>query len=446
MHRAALDLLERNGPIILASGYLPGRLHYLTQLAVTELASGRNDDALATASKAVYEAERSLPSLHSSTEKEQWQRANEAAYAELVKTHLQRGEDTYALLAWERFRTAPYRSSYVSDIVDDSISLHPTNARVLVLARIDDIYIGWVVSTHPLRAIQMINLGSADSIEQAATTFYRLCADPNSSLTDIRAVGSHLYAMLLQPFREQITTSNSLWIESDPSLAMLPFAALSLPSGAWLDTLFAITSVPAWWTLHPEISLSEAAITPAMHLVAVSGFNESQTAHSEIPVLAHLFRNATVLQGLTVNAHAVLQNLQSAEVFHFSGHASIASGTQALISPISGFTPDAISSVHVHRCNLGVLAACNTTAADPDRVEKLPDLRNALLFSGVRSVVASNWDVDDASTNALMLTFYKQLVQGLSPTQSLRVAQESVRSSNAWQHPYYWAPFEVFKN
>jgi CHAT domain-containing protein len=447
MHSAALDLLRQNGPLILASGYLPGRLHYLRQLALTQLSSGHYDDALATSWKAVYEAERSLPSLHSSSEKEHWQRANETAYAELVKTYLRRGEDTHALQAWERFRTAPYRSHPGAGIVeDDSISPSLTDTRVLVLARIDDVYVGWVVSPSPLRSVQMINLGAADPIQRAATTFYRLCADPNSSLTDIRAVGSHLYALILQPFREQIGTSNHLWIESDSSLTMLPFAALTLPDGAWLNTLFEITFVPAWWTLHPAITLAETAITPAMHLVAVSGFNDSQTADSEIPVLAHLFQSATVLQGSRVNAHAVLQYLQSAEVFHFSGHASTAFSSQALLSPVDGFTPEAISSIHVHHYSLGVLAACNTTATDPDQVEKLPDLRNALLFSGARSVVASDWDVDDASTQTLMLTFYKQLMLGLSPTQSLRFSQKYVRSSNAWQHPYYWAAFEVFGN
>ena len=204
---------------------------------------------------------------------------------------------------------------------------------MLILARIDDIYVGWVASTNPVRAVQMVELGAANPIQKTATTFYRLCADPNSSLTDIRAVGSHLYALLLQPFREQIGTSDHLWIESDPSLAILPFAALSLPDGGWLDTSFEITFVPAWWTVHPAISLAETAITPSMHLVAVSGFNDSQTADSEIPVLAHLFRSAMVLEGSTVSVHAVLQNLQSADVFHFSGHASTASAHRRCCHP-----------------------------------------------------------------------------------------------------------------
>jgi CHAT domain-containing protein len=45
-----------------------------------------------------------------------------------------------------------------------------------------------------------------------------------------------------------------------------------------------------------------------------------------------------------------------------------------------------------------------------------------------------------------MLAFYKQLASGLSPTQSLQSAQQTVRSTGGWQHPFYWAAFEVFTN
>jgi CHAT domain-containing protein len=74
------------------------------------------------------------------------------------------------------------------------------------------------------------------------------------------------------------------------------------------------------------------------------------------------------------------------------------------------------------------------------------DLRNALLIAGAQSVVASIWDVDDRSTQTLMIDFYQHLAQGQSPGQSLQAAQRQVRSSKNWQHPYYWAPFEIFAN
>jgi CHAT domain-containing protein len=104
-----------------------------------------------------------------------------------------------------------------------------------------------------------------------------------------------------------------------------------------------------------------------------------------------------------------------------------------------------LNSVHLHS-QLAVLAACNTTAADPDQIEKLPDLRDALLHSGVHAVVASNWDVDDRSTHSLMLAFYHQLLSGLPPARALQSAQNSLQAGGNWRHPYYWASFEIFSN
>ena len=147
----------------------------------------------------------------------------------------------------------------------------------------------------------------------------------------------------------------------------------------------------------------------------------------------------------------LLGNLKSADLFHFSGHASSEAQSSYLLTPSTGTSKatldaDALDSLDLHRCKLAVLAACNTTASDPAHVEPSPDLRNALLRSGVHAVVASSWDVDDRATGALMLVFYKQLTQGTSSAHSLQLAQMSVQSEMSWQHPYYWASFQLFAN
>lgn len=167
--------------------------------------------------------------------------------------------------------------------------------------------------------------------------------------------------------------------------------------------------------------------------------------------MARLLPRATLLEGPSATPQRLLANLKSAELFHFSGHASSEARSSYLLTPATGTSntaldADALNSLDLHRCKLAVLAACNTTASDPTHVESPPDFRNALLRSGVHAVVASNWDVDDRATGALMLVFYKQLAQGITPAHSLQLAQMSVRSEMTWQHPYYWASFQLFAN
>ena len=56
-------------------------------------------------------------------------------------------------------------------------------------------------------------------------------------------------------------------------------------------------------------------------------------------------------------------------------------------------------------------------------------------------MLASLWAVNDESTRALMLRFYRHL-QATNGAEALAAAQQEVRRSDVrFRHPYYWAPF-----
>lgn len=441
----ALVALRKSAPAILASDYQPGRVSYYNQLSIAELALGDSADALDSSIAAAREAERSLASLHSMAERQQWIRENAPTYWQLIDVYLRRGEQTAALCAWERFRSAAYASAtpFASPERESLLS----DKRVIVVARVGDSYIGWLATTKPLKALQTVVLGDRTHLELAANIFYRLCANRDSRIADVSDIGSRLYFAFLQPFARQLVPS--LWIELDPSLSMLPLSALKTPDGRWLGELTRITVLPPWWSLDPSSALQEQAINNTMRFAAVTSFAPGTGEDPEVYPIAKLFTAAVVLDGRSSSTKGVLNAISAAQVFHFSGHATSTSGARLILSSAAtgtseSLSPDSLSKVRLLRCRLAVLAACDTTASDPDQIETLPDMRNALLVSGAHAVVASNWDVDDSSTNKLMLSFYHQLLGGAAAAEALRIAEQTVRSSPAWQHPFYWAAFEVF--
>lgn len=444
--RAALASLRQSSAAILASDYLPARISYFNQLSIAQLALGQSSDALASAVAATQETERSLASLTSVVDRQQWTRENAPIYWQLVKVYLRLGLDTQALQAWERYRSAPYLSAGV--IVSTKARSLEAGRRVLVLARIDDTYVGWLAAMQPVQALRTVILGDHAHLEAAANTFYRLCADRDSRIVDISSLGSRLYLALLQPFISP-QDSPSLWIDLDPSLSMLPLSALKLPDGNWLGNTARVTVLPPWWSLDPSSASQDQPIEKTMHFLAVNGFASGTGDDSEAYSIAKLFNAATVIDGRMVSSDGVVHDASTTQIFHFSGHAASSTSARLLLNSASTGTPeflspDSFGGMRLPQCRLAVLAACNTTAADPDQIEKLPDMRNALLLSGAHAVVASNWDVDDRSTNALMLSFYHQLLSGSPVAEALRAAEQSVRSFPAWQHPFFWAAFEVF--
>ena len=93
------------------------------------------------------------------------------------------------------------------------------------------------------------------------------------------------------------------------------------------------------------------------------------------------------------------------------------------------------------RAELVVLSACETGRGQLVRGEGIIGLTRALQYAGVRSVVATQWKVDDRSAAMLMVAFHRNLRHGMAKDEALRQAMELVRKSKRKAHPYYCAAF-----
>ena len=89
---------------------------------------------------------------------------------------------------------------------------------------------------------------------------------------------------------------------------------------------------------------------------------------------------------------------------------------------------------------LVTLSACQS-AVGTSRGDELVGLVRTFLQAGARSVVASLWQVQDASTARLMGSFYEGLARGDRVTAALRRAMLQLREDRP--HPWHWAPFLV---
>jgi CHAT domain-containing protein/tetratricopeptide (TPR) repeat protein len=92
--------------------------------------------------------------------------------------------------------------------------------------------------------------------------------------------------------------------------------------------------------------------------------------------------------------------------------------------------------------DLVVLSGCRTAGGEYLRGEGVDGLVRAFLHAGAPRVVATLWDVQDASTAEFMGHFYRfYLGEQLPAAAALRKAQFLVRHTEHMSHPYYWAGF-----
>jgi CHAT domain-containing protein len=94
--------------------------------------------------------------------------------------------------------------------------------------------------------------------------------------------------------------------------------------------------------------------------------------------------------------------------------------------------------------DLVTISACYGAGERAYSGEGLVGLAWAFLRAGSHNVIASLWDVTDASTEQLMDRFYDELDQGESPDQALRAAKLSLLHGSIFHNPFYWAPFQLY--
>ena len=93
------------------------------------------------------------------------------------------------------------------------------------------------------------------------------------------------------------------------------------------------------------------------------------------------------------------------------------------------------------RADRGVRAACETGRGAEGPGEGLVGLTRALQIAGARSVVASQWQVADDSTQELMVAFHRQRKAGVGKDKALMLAMRQVAARSGWSHPHFWSPF-----
>ncbi len=93
--------------------------------------------------------------------------------------------------------------------------------------------------------------------------------------------------------------------------------------------------------------------------------------------------------------------------------------------------------------DLVTLSACETGLGKEMGGEGLIGLTRAFQYAGARSVLASLWRVEDASTGELMERFYGHLRTGKTKDEALRLAQIDLIRSADFAQPKDWAAFQL---
>lgn len=266
-----------------------------------------------------------------------------------------------------------------------------------------------------------------------------------------------LYTLLIAPLEPHLRGKRRLIIVPDGILFALPFQALTDAQGTYMAERWVISYAPSLrWLTFPLPAPPHYAIRWTGLGIAQwrSPLSPLPFARREVTAIAKAMRAGKATVRVLLDAEATkaqaLEALQTSRWVHFATHAILeperAFYSRLLLAPSD--SDNALRAYEVLQmgrvaAEMVVLSACDTGQGRVVRGEGLLGLAWAFLAAGVRTLVVSQWQVNDASTAFLMVNFYRNLSAGMRASDALRRAQLTALRDPAFAHPFYWAPFIV---
>jgi CHAT domain-containing protein/Tfp pilus assembly protein PilF len=310
-------------------------------------------------------------------------------------------------------------------------------------------------------------LPQRSEVESQVREFLEALSKPE---TDVTAAGTRLGATLL-PDLEPVIAGSRLLVVPNGILNYVPFEALIGTNRKFVVEEHGVSYAPSTSSLaflrsrkatgteviavgNPMMLAPGAATDRGAALQRVSALKpllhsgpEVRAVGSLYGTTAHVFEQMSATEATLADAAA-----SRAGIIHIATHGLIdeempeRSGLALTAAPpVSDGILQMREIYNLHlNASLVTLSACQTALGRAVTGEGIVGISRAFFYAGSNAVLASLWNVNDASTERLMRPFYGALAGGQAIDDSLRTAKLALlKEGGRLSHPYYWAAFIV---
>ena len=288
--------------------------------------------------------------------------------------------------------------------------------------------------------------------------FLDLVATPQAADAHLPAA-RRLGQALLAPAAAELRAGRAIIVAADGQLNRLPFELLPWdPTAADPTALGAsrdVSRVPSATVLARQRGRGAPQGDPGVFVLETAGGAAARAlpgTAAEVRSLRRRYRDVVVASpGCIDRDDAWSEGLAGQAVLHVPAHTEVfdqrpwnsrialgrdQDGAPCWL-PCSGILARPLA------VDLAVLSGCSSAGGRALSGEGMLGLTGAFLAAGPRAVVASLWDVDDATTAALMQRFYSRLADGATVAAALAAARRDLARRETMASPCYWAGFVV---
>ncbi|HTT65436.1 MAG TPA: CHAT domain-containing tetratricopeptide repeat protein [Bryobacteraceae bacterium] len=310
-------------------------------------------------------------------------------------------------------------------------------------------YVFAITRGHPLVARRL----QAADLRNEIRTFREKLATRDPGFPD---AASRLFHLLVAPVRSELAGKTRLIVAPDGDLWYLPFQALRTPDKRYLIEDMALSYTPSLSVLA-ALRRSRRAAGGANSKLAVfaNPTGDWPEAEHEARKLIALYgagsrmwlgaeageedfrRHAGNYDVVQVAAHGVFDAAHP-QRSHLVFHAPREKGAED-----GWLEASEIRELNVPAA-LVVLSGCETGRGNFEEGEGAVGLAWAFLAAGSRAVLATQWRVEARSTTELLARFHAAWRTGSGKAPALRQAALALLRGENFQHPFYWAGFQLF--
>lgn len=303
-----------------------------------------------------------------------------------------------------------------------------------------DHYLICVSLTSDSQYVQSVQV--EDSVEYEMLNYIKKLKQPYQTKDEViqqQNIGNYWCAQLL-PYRKK-----HLIILPDGLLNFLPFEALQDQEDFLLENhviKYGFSSSTYFFNQKKKIArINALGFAPLIYADSLN-LEPLKGGLIELKPLRKKYSSHILLRDKATKAQ-LLQLINDVSLLHISSHAS---GGSALDEFPWVATQDAkIFLPEIYELNLNsdlvVLSACETNIGKQVKGEGVLSLTRAFTQAGAKSVIASQWKVNEKSTQEIMNDFYMNVSKGQMKAEALNVAKMNfIRKYPALaKSPYYWA-------
>jgi CHAT domain-containing protein len=341
-----------------------------------------------------------------------------------------------------------------------------------ILRKQQQAVIHYIVSEHKIHSLfisgetVVFNQIIDSSLQEEIKSYNSILVDDTKmpSVEAYSQLALSLYNKLIKHLSPHFQKLKGITIMPDRLLNSIPFESLitrNMPIGkpkSYLDLPYFVYDIPinyspAWKIYHRNNNKS----FPSNPSIWALSYGNQPTikenlsnAMDEITAVTTAMPQSKVLNavGKECTKDQFLASAANFDILHLSLHAASNMGDKndnkiyfqiPLNDALYGYD---IAKLHLKAC-LVVLSACETAKGKTESSEGAFTLTRSFLQSGVNTVVASLWNISDATTSQIMPYFYQNLAQKYTPSVSLHKAKVAFLKKNADEKkafPRYWAP------